>query len=293
MKIITQSLLQKTSVYYKNSLSLKPALALSVAIAFCTAGCTKVDPSREFGIKEISTIATLSKSVRPTVDLKSADDFAMLSQTGITTTGVTKINGNIGVGPIASTAMTGFALEMSEDNSYSSSDILLKTKKAYAPDYAGTTPEKIATAVNDMQDAFTNANKYKANFKEFSAGNFNDNTILTPGIYNWATSVLLNPSAVIKLKGGPTDVFIFQIGTTLTVGSNVKIKLIGVKPENVFWIVGTAATFGTDVSFEGSILAKTAITLEAGDDIKGNLYAQTAITMIADKVTPVLFSVTK
>jgi hypothetical protein len=45
------------------------------------------------------------------VDLGTADNYAILAQTGITTTGTTAITGNIAVSPITTaTSMTGFSL---------------------------------------------------------------------------------------------------------------------------------------------------------------------------------------
>ena len=59
------------------------------------------------------------------VDLGSAGNFAILAKSGITTTGTTGITGNIGVSPIAATAMTGFGLIMDPTNQFSRSSLVV------------------------------------------------------------------------------------------------------------------------------------------------------------------------
>src|SRR5271157_6160367 len=55
-----------------------------------------------------TTIATTSGAPETPVDLGSAGNFAILAESGISTTGTTAIVGDIGVSPITSTAITGF-----------------------------------------------------------------------------------------------------------------------------------------------------------------------------------------
>ena len=43
------------------------------------------------------------------VNLGIADDFAILSKTGVSTTGITSVTGDVGTSPIAATAITGFS----------------------------------------------------------------------------------------------------------------------------------------------------------------------------------------
>ena len=56
-----------------------------------------------------------------TVNLNTAGNFVILSKAGVTTTGVTKIVGNIGVSPIADTSMTGFGLILNKTGKFSTS----------------------------------------------------------------------------------------------------------------------------------------------------------------------------
>ena len=90
----------------------------------------------------------------------------------------------------------------------------------------------------------------------------------------------------ITISGGPTDVWIFQISGTLTVGSSVNVTLIGgAKAKNIFWQTTGAVTLGTTSHFEGNILCKKAINLQTGASINGRLLAQTAVTLQMNSVT--------
>ncbi|HEX7628529.1 MAG TPA: ice-binding family protein, partial [Candidatus Methanoperedens sp.] len=85
----------------------------------------------------ISGIANTASAVQG-VDLGNAGNFAILTKSGITTTGVTKIVGDIGVSPIAATAMTGFGLVIISTGTFATTSLV--TGKVYAADYAVPTP---------------------------------------------------------------------------------------------------------------------------------------------------------
>ena len=218
------------------------------------------------------------------INLRTAGNFTILTETGITTTGVTSILGDIGTSPIASTAMTGFGLIMDTNNQSSHTSIV--TGKVYGPDYAAPTPSKLTTAVSDMETAFTTANGLTTEpIVEKYAGDISGKT-LPAGLYKWSTGVLVT-NAGVTLTGGPNDVWVFQIAQNLTVNNSAKITLSGgAQAKNIFWVVSGQATLGTYSNFSGIILSKTLISLNTGARVTGKLYAQTAVTMIANTVKP-------
>ncbi|MBA3017423.1 MAG: DUF3494 domain-containing protein, partial [Desulfobacteraceae bacterium] len=136
------------------------------------------------------------------VDLGSAGNFVILSKSGITTTGTTSIVGDIGVSPIAATAITGFGLILDSTNQFSTSDpSSLVTGKVYAADYAVPTPAKMTTAVSDMETAYTDAaGRTLPDATELGAGDISGMT-LAPGLYKWGTGVLIT-SVGVTLSGG-------------------------------------------------------------------------------------------
>ena len=143
------------------------------------------------------------------VDLGSAGNYAILAKSGITTTGATTINGNIGVSPIAAASMTGFALSQDASNQFSTSPQVVG--RVYAANYAPPTPASLTTAVSNMEAAYTSAAGQGApDATELYAGNLGGKT-LTPGIYKWSTGVLIPSSTTFTLdaKGNSGAVWIF------------------------------------------------------------------------------------
>jgi uncharacterized repeat protein (TIGR02543 family) len=217
------------------------------------------------------------------VNLGTAGDFTILTKSGISTTGVTSITGNIGVSPAAATALTGFGLIMDTNGQSSHTPII--SGKAYASDYAAPTPAKMTTAVSDMETAFTTANGLTtpAPIVGLYAGDISGR-ILPPGLYKWATGVLVT-NAGVTLTGGPNDTWVFQIAQNLTINNNAKITLLGgAQAKNIFWVVSGQATIGSNANVSGIILSKTLVSMNTGSRITGKLLAQTAVTLNASTV---------
>ena len=217
------------------------------------------------------------------VKLETACDFTILAKTGISTTGTTSILGNIGVSPIAATAITGFGLIMDPTNQYSITPIV--TGKVYAADYAAPTPAKMTKAISDMETAYTTANGLTS--PSPTVGLLISGMTLQPGIYKYSTGLSLSDAGV-TLNGGPNDQWIFQIAGDMTINNNAAIKLTGgAQAKNIFWVVAGQAVLGTNVDFKGTILSKSLISLNSGAKVTGNLYAQTAVTLISNMIVPI------
>ena len=220
----------------------------------------------------------LAAGVQAPVNLGKAASFVILTKSGITNVPASSITGNMGVSPIAATAITGFALIADRTNTFSTSTQV--TGKIYAANYASPTPANLTTAVSNMQTAYTDAAGRKLpNSTELYAGNLSGRT-LKPGLYKWSTGVLVNSK--VTLAGGPNDVWIFQIAGNLTLGSGARVVLSGgAQAKNIFWQVagGAGVEIGTTAHMEGTILAKTAIHLRTGASLNGRALAQTAVTL--------------
>jgi len=217
------------------------------------------------------------------VNLGTAGSFVILTETGVTTTGTTTVVGDMGVSPIAASAMTGFGLIADGTNTFSKSSLV--TEKIYAADYAPPTPTKMTTAIGDMETAFTDAAGRKSpNFIEFAGGDISGQTLL-PGLYKWGTGVLIT-NAGVTLAGGPNDVWIFQIAGDMVVNNSAMVTLVGgAQAKNVFWQVSGKATFGTAADVKGIILSQTLISMNTGAKLSGRALAQTAVTLIANTVS--------
>jgi hypothetical protein len=229
----------------------------------------------------LSSAQTALAASLATVDLGKASSFVILTKAGITNVPASKITGDMGVSPIAATAITGFALVADSSNTFSRSAQV--TGKIYAADYASPTPAKLTTAVSNMEAAYTDAaGRTNPDFTELGAGDISGLT-LAPGLYKWGTSVVAYKN--VTLNGGPNAIWIFQISGNLTLASGVRITLAGgAQAKNIFWQVagGAGVNLGTTSHFEGTILAKTGIQMTAGASLNGRALAQTAVTLISN-----------
>lgn len=216
--------------------------------------------------------------------LGGALDFSILTKSGISTTGVSLVNGNIGVSPAAATAITGFGLIMDPSGEFSRTPLVVG--RVYASSYAAPTPSKMTTAVNDMQTAYTNANNLvtPAPVVGLGAGNISGLN-LAPGLYKWSTGVLIDPNTTVTLTGGPNDTWVLQIAGDLTVSNSAKVQLAGgAQAKNIIWVVAVKATLGTQANFSGNLMTKELISLNNGAVVNGRLLAQTAVTLIGSTV---------
>lgn len=229
------------------------------------------------------TFTTVAASVGgpATVNLGTADNYAILAKSGISTTGVTSVVGDVALSPAAATFITGFALS-SPATTFSTSSMV--TGQVFASNYDTPTPAALTTAVLDMQTAYTNAaGRTLPDFVELGAGNVNAMT-LTPGLYKWGTGVTI--PATLTLDGDANDVWIFQVGQNLSVGNGAIVTLTGgAQASNVFWQVAGSTTIGTTAAFKGVILSQTLVSMNTGSSLIGRALAQTAVTLNAATVT--------
>lgn len=216
------------------------------------------------------------------VSLGTASTFVILAKSGITTTGTTSLTGDLGVSPIAGTAITGFTLVMDASNEFATSPIV--TGKVYAADYASPTPAKLTQAISDMQTASNDAaGRTAVTANDLGAGSIGGMTF-QPGLYKWSTGVLVGSDIV--LSGGPNDVWIFQIAQTLDVATGVHVTLQGgAQAGNVYWQVGEQVTLGTYCDFKGNLITQTAIVFNTGATLVGRALAGTAVTLDANTLT--------
>lgn len=211
------------------------------------------------------------------VDLGTASKFVILSKTGVTNVPISHITGDIGVSPIAASAITGFSLRMHPTNTFSVSSQV--TGKIYAANYASPTPANLTTAISNMEAAYDDAAGRAPDFTELYAGDLSGQT-LVPGVYKWSSGVLITTD--VTLAGPSTAVWIFEIAGDLTVGSGAQVLLSGgAQAKNIFWQVGggAGAEIGTTAHMEGTILTATAIHLRTGASLNGRALAQTAVTL--------------
>ncbi|HEX4482559.1 MAG TPA: ice-binding family protein [Solirubrobacteraceae bacterium] len=196
------------------------------------------------------------------VGLGTAESFSVLAGSTVTNTGPTTMFGNLGLSPGSS--VTG------------------------APHVLGATHVDDAVAIEAKNSLTTAYNDAASRPTEGSAGTDLTGQTFTPGVRTASSSLLLSSGAVtLDAQGDPNAVFIFQIGTTLTTGSNTSVSLInGAQACNVFWQVGSSVTLGTGTRFVGTVMAAATITANTAATIHGRLLAQTgAVNLDTNTIT--------
>jgi hypothetical protein len=203
------------------------------------------------------------------VNLRSAANFAILSESGITDVPTSRVTGNVGTSPISGAALLLTCAEV--------------TGTIYTVDAAGPLPcsvkdsWRLTSAVRDMETAYDDAAGRAPTVTELGAGNIGGMT-LAPGVYKWSSGVTIPTD--LTLSGSKGSVWIFQIAQNLELASATKIILArGATADNVFWQVGGLATLDTTSVFQGILLSKTMIAANTGAQITGRLFAQTAVTL--------------
>ncbi len=215
-----------------------------------------------------------------TVKLGSAANYVILAKTAINNSPTSKITGNLGLSPAATSYITGMALV--DYTGYATSSQV--TGKVYAADMATPTDVNLTTAVNNMITAYNDAaGRPSPNYLELGTGNIGGMT-LTSGLYKWTGTVTIPTN--LTITGGTNDVWIFQIAGDLTQSADVTITLNGdAQAKNIFWQVAGEASFGTNSHSEGNILSMTGITFLTRATMNGRALAQTAVILDSNVIT--------
>ena len=207
------------------------------------------------------------------VDLRSADHFAILAGSAITSGGGA-INGDVGLSPGVGSLI---GVTTSQVNG------IIYAVDASGPAGSVVDPGLLTTSRVDFTTAYNDA-AGRTNPTLVAAGALGGLT-LSPGLYKddgAPASLGLTGTLTLDAHGDPNAVWIFQSASTLitaTGAGNSQVVLTGgAQARNVFWQVGSSATIGVGSVFKGSILAAVDITMDASCTVEGRALAGNALT---------------
>jgi Ice-binding-like len=198
------------------------------------------------------------------VNLATAQPFVVLSGAGVTNTGPSVLNGDLGVSP--GTSLTGFGLPAVVNGATHANDAVA------------------AQAQSDLTTAYNVAAGQPVPPGNDLTGTDLGGRTLTAGAYGFSSSAGLTGQLTLDAQGNPNAQFVFVIGTTLTTATASSVVLTnGASPCNVYWKVGSSATLGTSTSFEGNLMALQTVSLNSSVTVLGRVLARNGeVTLIND-----------
>lgn len=230
---------------------------------------------------KVWTFGTSGTSCIPPVNLRSVASFGIAARAGLTSTGVTVVNGNVALYPTATcTDSTGNAGagRTCLVKTYSSSTGMTVNGSIF---FAGDPFDNGGTArsvTNDLQVAW-NEGKAKADTKGPVAGDQLSGKTFTTGVYHNANlGLAANGFATMDAQNDANAVFVFKVDSSMTDSGTLllptSIKLVnGAQAKNIYFVTGLDITIGSGTSWNGTILAGRDATINNGSTVNGRVLA--------------------
>jgi len=220
------------------------------------------------------------------INLRGAAAFGIASQSGLTSTGVTVVNGDVALYPLATcTDSTGNAgaSESCLFKTHSSPTGMTVNGSIY---FAGDPFDNGVTAnsvMNDLNSAWVEGmNKVEPTPPLTIAGDQLAGKTITPGVYhNGALGLSVGGVATLDAQNDANAVFIFKVDSSLVdsgiLSGESRIDLVnGAQARNVWFVVGLDLTIGSGTTWNGNVLAGRTATINSGSTVHGRVLAGAA-----------------
>ncbi len=235
------------------------------------------------------TFTTAAESVLPldlAINLRSAKSFGIASRAGLTSTGVTVVNGDVALYPTPTcTDSTGNlgASETCLEKIHTSPTGMTVNGSIY---WAGDPFDSGGTALtvtNDLNTAWIEGkNKVDTYGPGTIAGEQLAGKTLIPGVYHEANLGLsASGIATFDAKGDANAIFIIKVDSTfvdsgtLLLPSQIILRN-GAQARNVWFVAGLDITIGSGTTWNGNILAGRTATVNDGSSVMGRVLAGAA-----------------
>ncbi|EKD87816.1 MAG: hypothetical protein ACD_35C00187G0010 [uncultured bacterium] len=174
--------------------------------------------------------------------LGAAGSFSALAALSAESANTTTLGGNLGLSPGDESSRTGPWI-------------------VGGSEYFGTA----SLAANAQTDALGAYNNLAG---QGSDGTWSLVTNPAPGVWTTASSATF--AGTLTLDGGYDDVWVFQVGDSLTFSGSV-VMSGNAQACNVFWQVGESTTIASGTSFIGTVISENNITLVSGANVSGRV----------------------
>lgn len=196
-----------------------------------------------------------SSSVTVATLLGAAESFSVLGN-AVTSTGFTRVSGDLGVHPGVS--VVGFPDGIVDGYIHAGDAMAAAAQSALVVAYA------------DLAGRSADA---------LIAGDLGGSD-LGPAVYHAGGALGLTGILTLDGGGDPNAVFVFQVDAAVTTAAASSVVLLnGATAANVYWVVDGAVGTGALAGFAGNILAQGAITLGAGGQLIGRALSRVAVSM--------------
>ena len=227
------------------------------------------------------TFTTGSTQCTPPINLRGIASYGLASQAGLTSTGVTVVNGDVALYSLAkcvdSTGNAG-ASQNCLVKTYSSPTGLTVNGSIF---FAGDPFDNGGTAnsvTHDLNVAWLEG-KNKTPTNGTVAGDELGGKTFNAGVYHNANlGLAANSFATLDAQNDLNAVFIFQIDSSFTDSGTLlqptQIKLAnGAQAKNVYFVAGLDVTIGSGTRWNGTILAGRTATVNNGSTVIGRVLA--------------------
>lgn len=236
-------------------------------------------------VDKVWTFTTsITGAATPVVNLRTVAPFGAMGGAGVTSCGLTVINGDVSTTG-ASTTVTGLTDGNGAGDDYTVAGCpgIVNGKIYTAPPAPGDAASfAIAQqAEADAQTAFDSTSTASMPGGTVQTPELGGLT-LAPGIYWSGTSFdITTLDLTLDAQGDSNAVWVFQTDSTLTVGVGVSVILTnGAQAKNVFWHVNSAATINSNAQMQGTILAFSGVSMGTGASLDGR-----AVSLVGGPVT--------
>ncbi len=182
------------------------------------------------------------------LDFKTATDFAILADRGISDAGNSRITGNVGVA--GKDAQIDLARASVQGKSFGAQDVQVDMNRAQK-DLAGAFNAINQLPCTDVAESDLGGRKF------------------TSGVY-CVSSARLAGQITLDGENDPAAIFVFRITGSLNTKDGSSISLLNAaQAPNVFFVASDSINIGKNSDFRGSILAQNSIKVDTGSTVSG------------------------